>query len=336
MAAAALRAPRHLVLGEPREPLVAHRQVIDSRRDGDRRLLHIIFDDPLVGVEVRVPRIRRVLDRVLEHADPRQPGLVEGRVIRPPTLAAPRRRGAKDAEVREGREGLTQNRARRGRPEHRHPTRTAGAVVDIEVAGKFLVRGLRLFSCAEVLLHVRLRTQQPLLLSAPESHANRSPRLNACRHQNARRLHHHGASDRIVGGASRGVPRVEMPAEHDDLVSLVRTGDLRNDVVAGPPLGMRAIDDVELEFDAALVGKQTPDTPVVLVAHHDRRRRLRHVVSRVVERANLAVVATGVVDPHDRTVGQQELIELLLYLIVRQRLRLRRLRAAAAAAACGC
>ena len=71
--------------------------------------------------------------------------------------------------------------------------------------------------------------------------------------------------------------------------------------------------------------------------HDGRQAPCVDVVGAVVERANLTVIAAGVVDADERAVGDEKLIELLLDLVVRQRLRLpRRLgcRVAAAAAAC--
>jgi hypothetical protein len=45
---------RHLVLTEPRQHLVTHRQNIERAGDRDRRPLTIFFNDPFIGVEVRV------------------------------------------------------------------------------------------------------------------------------------------------------------------------------------------------------------------------------------------------------------------------------------------
>src|SRR5262245_6246905 len=47
---------RHVALREAREHLVAHRQLIQRRRDRNRRRFHVVLDDPFVGVEVRVMR----------------------------------------------------------------------------------------------------------------------------------------------------------------------------------------------------------------------------------------------------------------------------------------
>src|SRR5471032_25694 len=68
---------RHLRRGQARQHLVAHGELIQRRRDRDRRRLHIVLDDALVVVEVRVVRVRVVLDRILAEANARQPGVVE-------------------------------------------------------------------------------------------------------------------------------------------------------------------------------------------------------------------------------------------------------------------
>ena len=80
---------------------------------------------------------------------------------------------------------------------------------------------------------------------------------------------------------------------------------------------------------------QPPDAAVVLVAHHDGRRRLGDVVGGIVERANLSVVAAGIVDAHQRAAVDEKLVELLLKLVVVQRLVVRAA-ARAASRAGGC
>ena len=107
------------------------------------------------------------------------------------------------------------------------PARAAGAGVDVEVAGEVGVFGLRILERAEVLLHVRLRAEQPLLLAAPQRQADRAARLDADRLQDPDGFHHHRAADRVVGRAGRRVPRVEVAAEHHDFLRLVGARESR-------------------------------------------------------------------------------------------------------------
>ena len=107
------------------------------------------------------------------------------------------------------------------------PARAAGARIDVEVAGEVRVFGLRVLERAEVLLHVGLRAEQALLFAAPQRQANRPARLDADRLQDADRLHHHRAADGVVGRAGRRVPRVEVTAEHHDLLRLVGARESR-------------------------------------------------------------------------------------------------------------
>ena len=87
----------------------------------------------------------------------------------------------------------------------------------------------------------------------------------------------------------------------------------------------------ELELDGRAVGQHARDAAVVFVAHHDGRHRLGHVEGAVVEGADLAVLAAGVVDAADRAGGDQELIELFGDLRGRDDVRVRAaLRSAAA------
>src|SRR5262245_51821049 len=61
----------------------------------------------------------------------------------------------------------------------------AGAVVQVEVAGEFRVRWLRLegLTIGELLIDVGPRTQQPLLLASPQAESNGSPQPEAGRLQ---------------------------------------------------------------------------------------------------------------------------------------------------------
>jgi hypothetical protein len=60
-----------------------------------------------------------------------------------------------------------------------------------------------------------------------------------------------------------------MAAEHHELVGLVASWNLCDGVVAGAALGIAAVDDLEFELDRPLVGEETRDAAVVLVAHDD-------------------------------------------------------------------
>ena len=84
------RRRRHRLLREARQHLVAHREVIHRRGDRRGRLLHVLLDDPLVGVEVRVPGVGVVFDRILAQADARQAGRVERRAVGAAGAAAAR------------------------------------------------------------------------------------------------------------------------------------------------------------------------------------------------------------------------------------------------------
>ena len=183
-----------------------------------------------------------------------------------------------------------------------------------------------------MLLDVSERAEESFLFAAPQRDANRAPRPHADRLQDPRRLHHHRAADRVVGGACRRVPRVEVSAEHDDLVLLVRARDLRDRVVRRVPLRIRPVDDVEFEAHRRAIGEDPRDAAVVLVAHDDGGHGLRDVVRAVVERDDLAVRAAGVVDARGRLVLDEERVHALVNLARREAAVGRLLTASAAAA----
>ena len=159
-----------------------------------------------------------------------------------------------------------------------------------------------------MLQHVGLRTEQPFFLAAPERDADRATWLDADRLQNARRLHHRRAADRVVGRAGRRLPRIEVTAEHHHFVLLVAAGDFRDRVVRRPAFRIDLVDDVELEIDRGAVGQDARDAAVVLVAHDDRRHDLVDVVGAVVERDDLAVFTSGVVDADQHALSLEELV----------------------------
>lgn len=77
---------RHLLVRKPRQQLIAHRQLIDTPGYGDRIVLYIVFEDAFVCVEVGVPGVCSVLDRILTHADAGRSGLIKKVLSEPPRL----------------------------------------------------------------------------------------------------------------------------------------------------------------------------------------------------------------------------------------------------------
>ena len=66
----------------------------------------------------------------------------------------------------------------------------------------------------------------------PQPEAHRAPERQAGRLEDAHGLHHHGGARRVVDRAGAGMPRVEVRAEHHELVGDggVRAGQLGEDV----------------------------------------------------------------------------------------------------------
>ena len=91
---------RHFVGCKPRQQTVRHRELIDGGRYDDRRLLHIILDYTFISVEIGVPGMCTVLDRILLNSDARQSRLIEGSMIRPPELPTSARRGTAKSVLR--------------------------------------------------------------------------------------------------------------------------------------------------------------------------------------------------------------------------------------------
>ena len=121
-ASSAPRWRRHVLLREARQHLVTHRDVIDRRRHGNRRLLHVVLDDALVGVEVGVPGVAVVFHRILAATDAGQPRRIERGAVSPAGIPAARRGCAIDAEVFELREVLAENTRRLWRAKDKSST----------------------------------------------------------------------------------------------------------------------------------------------------------------------------------------------------------------------
>src|SRR5262249_36632500 len=81
----------------------------------------------------------------------------------------------------------------------------AGAVVDVEVDVELRARR-RVRVPREMLRDPRFRSEQALLLAAPQRDADRAPRPRADRLQNAHRLDDRGRAVGVVGRADSGVP----------------------------------------------------------------------------------------------------------------------------------
>src|SRR5688572_11305011 len=93
------RRRRHFVLGEARQHLVSHRKLVDGVSNGYSRLLHIFFDDSLQGVQVGMPGVAVVLDRILAESDAGKTGGIERCAVRASCIPAGGGYGAVHAEV---------------------------------------------------------------------------------------------------------------------------------------------------------------------------------------------------------------------------------------------
>ena len=157
----------------------------------------------------------------------------------------------------------------------------AGAVVDVEVDVELGARG-GIAVAGEVLGHPRSRPEQSLLFAAPQRDANRPPRPRADRLQDPHRLDHRRRAVGVVGGADAGVPRIEVAADHHDLVAQRRIGarQLREDVVGVAAVGVverRLHVDAQLHRDVVL--QHAGDHVVVLGAERHRRHGARTAVA---------------------------------------------------------
>src|SRR5689334_19971414 len=92
----------------------------------------------------------------------------------------------------------------------------ARAVVQVEIARQFRVLGLERhgFAVGEVILYIRFRTEQALLLASPQRDAHRTWHVEFQRFEDPYYLHGYGASGSVVGGAGAARPGIEMRSQH--------------------------------------------------------------------------------------------------------------------------
>ncbi len=77
------------------------------------------------------------------------------------------------------------------------------------------------------------------------------------------------------------MPRIEMAAQHDHFIRLVRPRDFRHGIVACLALRVGVIEDVELQLDVFAIRQQALDASEVVIAHDHRRYALGHIVGGV-------------------------------------------------------
>ena len=83
-----------------------------------------------------------------------------------------------------------------------------------------------------MLLDVGAGAEEALLFAGPEADADGAAHFEAGGFQDANGFEHDGGAGAVVGGASAGVPGIEVRAEHDDLVGFgfIGAGDFADDV----------------------------------------------------------------------------------------------------------
>ena len=156
------------------------------------------------------------------------------------------------------------------------------ARIDVEVDGELVARRL-VRVAGQMLRDPRLRSEQSFLFAAPQRDANRAARLRADRLENAHRLEDRRRTVGVVGRAGRRVPRVEVGADHHDLVAQRRVGagQLGDHVVAARVLREVAALDVDPDRHRNAIFQKSNEVVVMLARDDDRRDGVRAGVARL-------------------------------------------------------
>src|SRR5690606_14995518 len=234
-----------------RHLLLAHRRVVDHAGDDRRGLLEVLRRRVIVGVQVGVVDVGAVVQAILHELEARKPDAVERDVVGAAGVARDHHGGA---DVGERLHPRLEDRHRGEGFLGVHAADLARAVVQVEVGREPVVRRLALQLAVvfaqegrQVLLrrigglrirgegtrNVVGRTDQALLLTAPQRDADGAARLDADLLEDAHGLHHHRHAGAVVGRAAAGVPGVHVRAEHHHFIGLgAAARDLGDGVVA--------------------------------------------------------------------------------------------------------
>ena len=236
--------------------------------------------------------VAEVVQTILDELEPRQADAIEGNVVGAAGIAGDHGGGADVVErLQPGLEDRHYRQVFLGMD----AAEAARAVVHVEVGGEAVVFALllqrtggfaqrrrqrlllgigRFRPGGEVPGHVRLRTDQALLLAAPQRDADGAPGLGAHRLEDAHGFHHHRHAGGVVGRAGPGVPGIHVRAQHDDLAGLAAAArDLGHGVVAGL---VGFVGEACLHVDPQLHWLLALDRARQLVVVLGRHRQLRH------------------------------------------------------------
>ncbi len=167
----------------------------------------------------------------------------------------------------------------------------SAAVVEIEVAGNLRILRLEFdracrFSVefgefefigstgarneSEVLLYVVVGSELAFLLAGPKCDANGAARLHLQCVEYTHDFHGDDRSGAVIRCTCRGGPRIEMSADHHDLVFQlrVRSGNFRNGVEAVLVVTGELGIDIHLNRYRHVRFEQAIDAPVVFDCHH--------------------------------------------------------------------
>jgi hypothetical protein len=245
---------------------LGHRCLPCECRHENGGLLQLVLAHPLRKVVVRVARAHIVGVEVLDHVEAGEPRLVEGHVVGGADSFKDIPRGA---QLLQRLEPAIECRLGCSVALHVEAEGFTASRIVVQIDGELVACSRRV----EVLRQIGARTEQPLLLAAPEGEPNRSPRLGSECAKNACRLHHRNRAVGVVGGAARRVPRIEVCADEHDLIAQLRIAprNLRNHVVAVAVV----FNVARPQFDAKRHGLPAggkPGEDVVLLAGDDDRR----------------------------------------------------------------
>src|SRR5271155_2106959 len=222
--------------------LVTHRSVVNEDRFHHSRLFKVAGNQAFVHVHIGVGAASFVIERFLNELKAGNTDFVEGHVV---GAAGKASADGSDVEILERRDPLLEDRNDRIIFLRIDAADFAASVVNVVVSGnKFVLRLQRERACgsanklgpfkllrrgraretSEVSLHVTTRSKQALLFAAPETYANRTPRLRVQRGEDAHDLHRNDGAGAVIGGPRSGDPAIEMAANHDQLFFQFRIG----------------------------------------------------------------------------------------------------------------
>src|SRR5262245_66508364 len=114
-----------------------------------------------------------------------------------------------------------------------------------------------------MIANISFGSEESLFLAGPERDTNSPPKRQAGSLQDSHGLEHDCGSHGIVGGARAGMPRVEVGADHHNLVGFIAATNLSDDVEGVQIVVVKLVLDIRFESNRNILFQVSYQNAVV-------------------------------------------------------------------------